>query len=209
MTTDRRFCRFSRSPATAAFSVTEIPPDGMCLSSFLLLADAADPARILMGRLDPAAPWDHIGALDPDRATAHAVGWMLPSSHLIYGESPRAAAERILAEQLELPPSSVRLDGPSVFSEIGPPRRFPGASGHWDIGFLFRGSIAPGSLGRPKAWRDLSFVDLRTVGRAAIARSHDEVLDAAGLGPARAEGGRQSSGPAAPADSVAYRDASR
>src|SRR2546425_9465494 len=67
MTTDRRFSRFSKSPATAAFSITEIPEDGVCLSAFLIVTEAHDARKVLMGHMNPKARWDHIGALDPSR----------------------------------------------------------------------------------------------------------------------------------------------
>src|SRR2546428_546609 len=105
MTTDRRFSRFSKSPATAAFSVTEIPDDGVCLSAFLIVTEARDARKVLMGHMNPKAPWDHIGALDPSRVEAHSHGWMLPSSHLIFRESPDDAARRVAREQLERPAS--------------------------------------------------------------------------------------------------------
>jgi len=69
-----------------------------------------------MGHLDPSAPWDHVGALGSGASEANSKGWMLPSSHLMIGESPQAAAERILKEQLGLPSSP--LKGPFVFSEV-------------------------------------------------------------------------------------------
>ena len=53
-----------------------------------------------MGLLNPDANWDHIGALTNDRIQAHSKGWMLPSCHLLYGESPSDAATRIVTEQL-------------------------------------------------------------------------------------------------------------
>src|SRR5438876_11382259 len=103
MTTDRRFSRFSKSAATAAFSVTEIPGDGVCLSAFLIVTEARDSKKVLMGHMNPKAPWDHIGALDPSRVAPHSHGWMLLSSHLTFRESTDDAARRIAPEQLELP----------------------------------------------------------------------------------------------------------
>ena len=182
MATDRRFCRFNASPETASFSVTEIPPDGFCISAFVVLQDPTDPWRVLMGHLNPHAPWDHLGALDPSRVEVHRHRWMLPSSHLIYGERPKAAAQRILSEQLELPPT-LPLDEPRIFSEVGPARRFPGLKGHWDLELIFQGRLSPPELKPAHAWTDLAFVDLRTVGRSHIARSHDQVLDLVGLSP--------------------------
>ncbi len=179
MTTDRRFSRFNKSRDTAAFSITEIPDSGVCLSAFLILTETGEPSRVLMGRMNPEAPWDHIGALDPKRVEVHSRGWMLPSSHLIYLESPQDAARRIAREQLELP--DIELSGPQVESEAYAPKRFPGSPRHWDIEFLFRGELAASAVPRAAAWKELSFVDLRRTTKAEIARSHEDVIESAGL----------------------------
>src|SRR5437867_10824795 len=128
MTTDRRFSRFNKSPATAAFSVTEIPDDGMCLSAFLIVTEARDSRKVLMGHMNPKAPWDHIGALDPSRVEAHSHGWMPPSSHLILPESPDDAARPIAREPLALP--DLAPTGPTRVSEAYPPRRLAAPAHH-------------------------------------------------------------------------------
>ena len=179
MTTDRRFCRFSRDPDTAAFSMTEIPPEGLCLSAFVLLSPRGRPYEVLMGRMNPAAPWDHIGALDPKRVTVHGKGWMIPSSHLLFREAPDEAARRILREQLEVDELSV--SGPQVVSEVYAPRRFPDRPKHWDLEFLFRGEWTQPAPPRSEAWIDLKFVDTRTVAREENARAHEDALASAGL----------------------------
>ncbi|MCI4352579.1 MAG: NUDIX hydrolase [Thermoplasmata archaeon] len=179
MTTDRRFCRFARSKETDPFGMPEVPEDGLCLSAFVILSPEDDPSSVLMGHMNPAAPWDHLGAMDPGRVEAHRHGWMLPSSHLILQESPEEAARRVLAEQLELPP--LPLEGPKVVSEVGPSRRYPTRRGHWDLEFLFRGRVRERDLPSPEAWTELRFVDLRTIRKMEIARSHDEVLASAGF----------------------------
>jgi hypothetical protein len=113
LATDRRFCRFNagRSISTGLIAegpvvISEIPAGGFCLSSFLVITEqepqAVSSSKVLMGHLDPNAPWDHIGALDKSRVEVHSKGWMLPSSHLIFGESPQTSATRIASEQLEL-----------------------------------------------------------------------------------------------------------
>src|SRR5947208_16841212 len=137
MTTDRRFSRFSKSAATAAFSVTEIPEDGVCLSAFLIVTEARDSKKVLMGHMNPKAPWDHIGALDPSRVEAHSHGWMLPSSHLIFRESADDAARRIAREQLELP--DLAPPGPPVVSGCYTPKRCPGPAHHSDRPCWFPG----------------------------------------------------------------------
>jgi hypothetical protein len=179
MTTSRRFCRFSDSPATAAFSVTEIPRDGLCLSTFVILRAQENPHAVLMGHMNPAAPWDDLGALDPDRVEAHRHGWMLPSSHLIYFESPDDSAQRIVREQLDLSPQ--RFASPVVMSDSYAPRRHPGATHHWDLGFLYQGSIPSRPVPHAAAWEELAFVDTNTVHLAEIARSHEDVLRLVGL----------------------------
>src|SRR2546428_12572008 len=179
MTTDRRFSRFSKSPATAAFSVTEIPEEGVCLSAFLIVTEAHDARKVLMGHMNPKARRDHIGALDPSRVEAHSHGWMLPSSHLIFRESPDDAARRIAREQLELP--DLALSGPNVVSEVYTPRRFPGNPPHSGIEFLVRGQLAAADAPHPTAWEELAFVDLRRMSKSEIARSHEDVIESAGL----------------------------
>jgi len=91
MPTDRKFCRFAS--ADRPLQTREIPEGGICLSAFVVLSESGHRDRVLMGHLDPSAGWDHIGALDPERAALNSKGWMLPSSHLILGESPQAAAD--------------------------------------------------------------------------------------------------------------------
>lgn len=183
MTTDRRFCRFSKSAATDAFGMPEVPADGLCLSAFVLLTPRDRPSAVLMGHMNPEAPWDHLGALDPSRVEAHRHGWMLPSSHLMVGESPSDAAQRILGEQLKLP--SRPLEGPQVVSEVYAPRRFPAHRAHWDLEFLFRGTLDGSSPPISEAWVELRFVDTRVTPQSEIARSHEDVLASAGF-PTRA-----------------------
>lgn len=177
LATDRIFCRFAR-PSLNVASSTDIPEGGLCLSSFLLITEG-DSDHVLMGHLDPSAPWDHIGALDSGRAATHSKGWMLPSSHLLLYESPQEAASRILKEQLGL--DRLELSPPTVVAEVGTPRRFPTLAKHWDLEFIFRGKAPRGMSLKHDAWKELKFVDLKEVGKAAIARSHEDVLENAGF----------------------------
>ena len=144
----------------------EVPEGGMCLSVFVVLSKKEQPHSVLLGRLNVTAPWDHIGALDPPRAEANSKGWMLPSSHLVLGESPAAGAARILREQLGL--ASQTLATPRVFSEAY------GRLNHWDLSFLYTGErtgIAP-----HPAWRELAFVDTAVAKKEDIARAHEDIL---------------------------------
>lgn len=181
MATDRRFCRFARRRPEYENNpvyTLDIPEGGFCLSSFLVITEG-DSRHVLMGHLNPGAPWDHIGGLDSERARVHSKGWMLPSSHLMLHESPQEAAQRILNEQLGM--KEVNLTGPSVFAEVGTPKRFPSLPKHWDFEFIFRGKAPMGEVPKHEAWDELRFVDLPGVGKQAIARSHDEILENAGF----------------------------
>lgn len=164
MTTERQFTRFSRTSAPPRIS--EIPDGGFCLSSFVVLSRTGRPNDVLLGRLDPNAEWEHIGGLGKDRAEANSKGWMLPSSQLLYGESPSDAAKRILAEMLGI--SDQQLKGPAVFSEVYGPKN------HWDIEFIFTGERE--SAKPHRAWRELRFVDCAQLQQTDFARSHQDIL---------------------------------
>jgi hypothetical protein len=172
----RRFCRFTRGDD--AWSIHEIPPDGFCLSAFLLLSPPGTPDRVLMGRINPEAGWGPIGGLSSERVEAHRNGWMLPSSQLLFGESPDAAARRLLQDQL--PGLSAVLAPPIVTSEVYAPKRFPNEGSHWDIGFLYRGRLESDELPVIDCWSALALLDARVIPRARFARSHDDVLELAG-----------------------------
>ncbi len=178
MTTDRRFCRFNKL-GDVPFSMPEVPEGGLCLSAFLVLTEKGHPDRVLLGHLDPAAPWDHIGALDPSRTAVHSKGWMLPSSHLIVHESPDEAARRIAVEQLGR--DDIAFGDAKVVSEIYTPRRFPDVARHWDLEFLFRAEWPDRTAPRSPAWSELRFVEIAATPKADIARSHEDVLASAGF----------------------------
>ena len=162
-----------------ALGMPQVPEGGLCLSAFLVITDTQNPNSVLMGNLNPKAPWDHIGALDPARIEAHSKGWMLPSSHLIVYESPHDAAKRILKEQLEL--DNLKLSEPTVISETYLPKRFPNMPHHWDIEFIFKGQIDKDQMPKPQAWLRLDLVNLSFTSKAEIARSHEDILESVGL----------------------------
>jgi ADP-ribose pyrophosphatase YjhB (NUDIX family) len=173
----RKFARFAEGRSSAE-GYWPLPPDGLCLSAFVLLHPPGSREKVLVGKLDPEAPWDRIGALDPGRVHQHRSGWMIPSSHLLYFEPPEQAARRILSEQLGR--SEVPLEPAGVFSETYLPRRHPGRGFHWDLEFLFRGTLASPEPPKHPAWTALRFLDPSATPRAEFARSHDEVLELAG-----------------------------
>ena len=174
MTTDRKFCAFARD-SRGGLGLSAVPESGFCISAFLIIRPSAGGHGVLMGHINPEGPWDHIGALDPDRIEAHRHGWMLPSSHLIYGESPDECAKRIAREQLAM--DDMRFEGPAIYSEVYEPRRHPGRKNHWDLEFMYTGQTDRERLHPPRGiWADLKFVDPSAVQTGDIARSHEDIL---------------------------------
>jgi ADP-ribose pyrophosphatase YjhB (NUDIX family) len=181
MPTEPRFARFRRAPLTDYPGACEVPDNGMCLSTFVVLERPGRDGEVLLGRLEPTAPWWELGAIDPARLARIGERWMLPSRQLALFESPDDAARSILADQLGI--DALELEGPLVFSD---PADAPGRSGrdpHWDLHFVYRGRWSPAEPPQHPAWRSLAFVDVRRLGRDEIARGQRDVLELAEVVP--------------------------
>ena len=164
MATERRFAHFKKEVAPPR--IKEIPEGGFCISAFVIVSKTGNQNQVLMGHINKTARWDHIGGLDQERVARHSKGWMLPSSGLLWCESPQDAAQRILKEQLGL--MDQKLDGPLIFSEVY------GSPDHWDLEFLFLGERdKPPSH---EAWSELKFIDLTETRKEEIARLHEDIL---------------------------------
>jgi ADP-ribose pyrophosphatase YjhB (NUDIX family) len=171
MTTNRRFAAFSED-GREGLGMAQVPKDGLCISSFLVITEKNGPGKnVLVGRVNPKANWDHIGAVNPGRLERASKGWMLPASHLMMLESPMAAAKRIVREQLELDENKIALSSnPIVFSDVGDTQ-------HWDIGFVFAGSMAREDLPKnPGGWLELKFVDFENTPKTDFVRFHQDVI---------------------------------
>lgn len=190
MNEDRRFARLRRGVATDSPDTSVVPENGMCLSAFLVVRPKGEDRKVLLGHLDPHAPWSWIGALDSSRLSRIGQGWMLPSSQLLLFESPQEAARRIAREQLEtdLPP----IETSGVFSEAYPSQAHPTGDPHWDFHFVFQVRWPSAQPPRAYPWKELAFVDLNRLRREEIARFQGDVLELAGLppGPRRGWAGR-------------------
>jgi len=183
MPTQRKFCRFSARAEGNPAGISQIPESGFCLNVFLIVSPSGDPTRVLMGRLDPSAAWDHLGGLDAGRATAHAGGWMLPASQLIFGEAPDEAVRRLDHELLQ--DLAVEWSAPAVLSEVYRPRRHPESGEHWDLGFVYRGLSRDAAPASGEIWRELSYLDPAHPPASGFARAHEDVLEFAGFSPRR------------------------
>lgn len=172
MTTNRRFAAFSKKAVPPRMN--EIPEAGLCLSAFIVLSKKGSPNEVIMGHLNTEADWELIGSLDSERAERNSHGWMLPSSHLLLGESPEEAAKRILKEQLGI--ENQRLSKPDVFSETYSQGKVWDSTPfrHWDLEFIFQGERD--KVSSDPAWSELRFVDLRQTKREEMARFHEDIL---------------------------------
>jgi ADP-ribose pyrophosphatase YjhB (NUDIX family) len=179
MATERKFCRFSRTKDASGLVTGEIPEGGFCLSTFLLISKKSSRPNVLLGKINPEANWEHIGALDKRRVELFKEGWMLPSSHLMLYESPQEASRRILREQVGL--RDIQLAGPIVISEVYLNPRHTKAENHWDIEFIFTSTYDQEISNLPPVWRELRFVELDSLRKEDIARSHGDIIENAGL----------------------------
>lgn len=180
MLTERRFCRFTPLVEGYESSIHQISAGGFCLSAFVILSPRGHPESVLLGKADPTAPWDRLASWTQKMRESSSRRWVIPSSHLLYGESPRTAAERILAEQL--PEVRTTLVEPVVLSEQYSPAGRPEWKDHWDLSFLFRGE-ADGLKSTPPIWRELEYLEVSSLRREEFARSHEDVLASVGLRP--------------------------
>jgi hypothetical protein len=181
MATDRRFCRLTRSREANEFGVLWEEENGMCLSTFLILSPTDRPTSVLLGRMNPAAPWDHLAGMDAGRVERFRKGWVLPACQLLLREGPDEAADRLAREWLG--GISPALDSPRIVSEVYAPSGHPDAKRHWDLHFLYRGRIVGPVPAVPGVWSELRFVDISRTARSEFARSHDQILDLVGLSP--------------------------
>jgi hypothetical protein len=178
---ERRFARLRRGNAPEAQGYFVVPDDGLCLNTFLILRHPRENNRVLLGRIDPQASWYELGGLEPARIQRIGQRWMLPSSQLLFFESPSESARRIATEQLEssLPP----LEGPRVFSEQYRRSDSGAHDPHWDLHFLFSGPWPSETPPRARPWLELSFVDVTQTPRSEIARSRGDILELVGITP--------------------------
>jgi hypothetical protein len=171
----RRFARYRPSDRILqGRRFWTVPEGGICLSAFLVLRSPNAPGAVLLGKPDPRAPWEEMATLEDAHLRAIGERWILPASHLREFESPHDAGKRILREQLGAAEPVLR--GPEVFSETYPSALDPAAGSHWDLHFVFQGDWSSEAAPRSAAWRELKFVDLRSVSRSDIARGHADIL---------------------------------
>ncbi len=178
MTTNRQFSRFVRSQDIRPGTPTSLVPEaGLCLSVFLVLTEESEPNKVLMGIINREAPWEDLGALSPTLLKNFPTGWMLPSSNMLVYESPFQASKRVLHEQLGI--DDINLSAPIVFSDVYD-HPITHLKDHWDLGFIFKGSVKKEKVTKTNAWSRLEFIKPfeQTI---PIIRSHGDVIKYSGL----------------------------
>jgi hypothetical protein len=181
MSSGRQFARLKRGTEPVGPEFSLVPAEGMCLSAFLVIRPPGAERQVLLGRLDPAASWLELSALDPARVAAIGDRWMLPSCQLLLYESPEDAARRIAREQLAA--ASITLEGPAVFSDPYYRAGSRTKEMHWDLHFVFRGRWPSDRPPRSPVWRELAFLDPATLSGDEFARNQGDVLALVGLPP--------------------------
>jgi len=160
----------------ALFMEGHAPKGGTCLSSFLILKGNGG---ILLGKMSKPEIWVERFFVGEQFAPTYAASnkWLLPASHLKYGEKPSDAAKRILNEQVGL--KNVKLTLREVQSHLAEDPADPEAA-HWDICFVYEGNLR-GSVKRPEWFSELTFVRLKGLRSDDFTRGHGDVLREAGV----------------------------
>ena len=162
--------------------VAVVPDNGMCLSIFLVVRSPDDAGRVLLGKIEPSAPWYDLAALGPERAAGLVDLWMLPASQLLLFESPDDAARRVGREQLEI--ELTELPRPRVFSETSTRSGAAGSDPHWDLHFVYEVPWPERRPVRARPWKELAFLPVSDTPRSSFGRGHGDVLELVGSPPA-------------------------
>jgi ADP-ribose pyrophosphatase YjhB (NUDIX family) len=155
----------------AMFGEGQVPKGGTCISAFLVLAGKGG---FLAGKMTQPNVWVEKFLVGENFAPKYAASgkWILPASHLKYGEKPEDAAKRILTEQLGL--SKVKLTFTEVQSHLsGNPNDPEGA--HWDICFIYVGRVK-GNVPKPEWFSELAFLKPKDLSVEDFTRGHGDVL---------------------------------
>lgn len=160
----------------AMFREGHIPKGGTCISAFLVLTGKDG---ILLGKMTRPEVWVERFFVGENFAPQYASSgkWLLPTSHLKYGEKPDDAAERVLSEQVGI--NDVKLSFSQVESHLSQDPSDPEAA-HWDLCFIYRGRVKE-DVKRPEWFSELKFVKANEVSADDFTRGHGDVLKELGL----------------------------
>jgi ADP-ribose pyrophosphatase YjhB (NUDIX family) len=155
----------------AMFMEGNVPKGGTCLSSFLILKGNGG---ILVGKMTKPEIWVEKFFVGEQFAPKYAASnkWLIPASHLMYGEKPEHAAKRVLTEQAGL--KNAKLTLREVQSHLAEDLNDPEAA-HWDICFVYEGTVK-GKVRSPEWFSELKFVKPKGLTSEDFTRGHGDVL---------------------------------
>ena len=160
----------------AMFNEQNVPKGGTCISVFLVLNGDGG---ILVGKVAKPEIWVERFLVGEMFVTKYAKSnkWLIPASHLLYGEKPEDAATRVLVEQVGLKKS--KLNFLQVQSHLSQDPNDPEAA-HWDICLVYGGRV-PAKVERPEWFSELRFVKPRELKSDDFTRGHGDVLKELGI----------------------------
>jgi len=160
----------------AMFMPGQVPSGGACISSFII---AEKEGRVLVGKMRNPEIWVEKFLVGREFASKYAASgrWLLPASHLKFGESPDECAKRILKEQL--------LAGELSCTLVGVQSHLSGDSSdienaHWDLCIIYKASV-PEPIRVPEWFSELRYVSAKDLKTSDFTRGHGDVLEQFGL----------------------------
>lgn len=161
----------------ALFMEGHVPKGGTCISAFLVLRGKDG---ILLGKMVKPEIWVEKFYVGEKFAPQYVASnkWILPASHLEYGERPEDAAMRVLTQEV-----GVRKPGKLTFrqvqSHLSKDPNDPEAA-HWDLCFVYEGTLGD-KVERPEWFSELRYVRPEGLTSQDFARGHGDVLKEYGL----------------------------
>jgi len=160
----------------AMFMPGLVPKGGVCISSFIV---AEREGKVLVGKMRNPEIWVEKFLVGREFAPKYAASgkWLLPASHLKFGESPNECAKRILNEQL--------LAGELSCTLVGVQSHLSGDAGdvenaHWDLCIVYR-ALVPEPIHVPEWFSELRYIPIRGLRTSDFTRGHGDVLEQLGL----------------------------
>jgi ADP-ribose pyrophosphatase YjhB (NUDIX family) len=160
----------------AMFMEGHVPKGGTCISSFLILKRKTG---ILLGKMARSEIWTErflVGEMFAPKYVS-SNKWVIPASHLKYGEKPEEAAMRVLVEQVGSKGGKLKLL--QVQSHLSQDPNDPDAA-HWDICFVFGGTLK-GKIQRPEWFSEIEFIKPKELKSDDFTRGHGDVLKELGM----------------------------
>lgn len=154
----------------------QVPNGGVCVSSFIV---AEKEGRVLVGKMKNPDIWVEKFLVGREFAPKYAASgkWLLPASHLKFGESPDECARRIIKEQILAGEMNCTLLG--IQSHLsGDPNDVENA--HWDLCVVYKASV-PEPLQVPDWFSELRYVMAKDLRASDFTRGHGDILEQLGL----------------------------